>query len=1178
MRKDGSTSKRRATGRTDEEAETPAQQELRPPPTPTPVVFATEKANVPVSRSSGKPPEEPLSAPLAGGENAASPATASAVRRSRQRRAADGWQERFTAWIRTAGLSVNAPCPIHVRSPALLPITVCRILAATPGPVLVISSESASAEQLLHGIGIFAPLAGETRPRLAVPATGTPARHQWIPENEAARSAALDAAVRRTPAVFVATAAAALSPTLPPARFAAETTDLAVGSRDHSPEQLAERLTRMDYDNEIETHVPGEFSRRGGIIDLFSPLYEDPVRIEFFGNEIESIRFFHADTQLSHRQVDRIRIVPRGTIPATATETGATLLDYLPPDVPLILCRPAEIQAHLERFADPAVIRGWQQLLASAHPRICIETDADLGPTVVLPAAPLSPAETAEPVLSLDDVLGAHLSQLGRGTELWGWDRARQHLRRWHDAGLTLVAFCAAAGDAERLQQILAESADTRDIPLATHAAALETGLLLPEARLVFLSERELFGRHAPPRPVKSSPYRLENMLRDQAELEDGMYAVHAVYGICLYHGIKEIDSAGRLQEVLELEFAEDSRLYVPLDQIYLVSRYVGGTRKMPTLSKLGGATWKNAKTAAAAAALDIAADLLRLAAVREHAPGIAYSEDHAWEKLFAASFPYTETEDQAKAIQEVLVDMARPRPMDRLVCGDVGYGKTEVAVRAAFRAVLNQRQVAVLVPTTILAQQHYRTFRERMAEYPVRIEMLSRFRSRGEQNAIIQALNAGELDIVIGTHRLLQPDVRFRSLGLVVIDEEQRFGVEHKERLKQMRAEVDILTMTATPIPRTLYFSLAGLRNLSTILSPPVDRLPITTIVCQYEEPVIREALLRELDRKGQVFFLHNRVQSIDRFCDHLRRIVPEARYAVAHGQMHADDLETVMAAFIEGEVDVLVCTTIIESGLDIPNANTILIDHAERFGLAELYQLRGRVGRYHHQAYAYFLLPPAGALPSNARQRLAAIRRYTQLGVGFKLALRDLEIRGTGNLLGAEQSGHIAAVGFELYCDLLKQAVGRLSHVQGVRLPEIPITLDTVSVALHDKEDRLPAGIPPAYVGNESILLELYRRLRVLTRIEEIAGFAAELTDRFGALPDSVAALLELARIRVLALKAGIISVAVRDGQVLLDTTSGIWKNREKRVPRLYATDPLGQLCELCTLLEKMQPPAKA
>ncbi|MFA4944180.1 MAG: transcription-repair coupling factor [Lentisphaeria bacterium] len=1080
----------------------------------------------------------------------------------------ESWQRQLLHWLEAHRLpAAPAGAATAVAAPELLALAVARALAGNPGGrLLVLAAEPHTAEALLANLETFRRLLGEPRPLHLLPPAGNPLKRQWMPENEAARSATLAAAAAGAPAVFVAAIAAALAPTLPPARFTQHCLDLAAGDPRWAPETLAAALTALDYDNEIEVHQPGEFARRGGILDLFSPLYPDPVRIEFCGNAIESLRFFRADTQRSDRPVERIRVVPRGATLAGEgvgmAAAAATFLDYFEGSAPLVLCDPEGMRRHLERFA-LELLPAWDALLASPRPRLELRPP----PAESAPSGTAADSAAAE-ALPAAELFGANLAALGAGTEKWGWEETRRRLAEWQGRGWRLVAFCATEGDAERLRQLLAEAAATRALPLATWAAPLDNGFFLPAARLLVLTERELFGRHGAARPARPSPYRAENWVREAGELEEGEYAVHAAHGIGIYHGIKEVETGGRLQEALELEFADSARLFVPLDQIHLVSRYVGGSKRLPQLSRLSGAAWRHAREAAAAAAQDLAADLLRLAALRANAPGTAFPEENSWEKLFAVAFPYAETPDQAKAIQDVLADMARPRPMDRLVCGDVGYGKTEVAIRAAFRAVLNGRQVAVLVPTTILAEQHGRSFHERMAEYPVRIGVLSRLKTKGEQRRLLAEAAEGSLDILIGTHRLLQPDVRFRNLGLLVIDEEQRFGVEHKERLKAFRAEVDILTLTATPIPRTLYFSLAGLRDFSTIMSPPVDRLPIATTVCPFDRALVREAILRELERKGQVYFLHNRVQSIHGFAARLRALVPEARIGVAHGQMHSDELEVAVGQFLDGETDVLVCTTIIESGVDIPNANTILIDHAERFGLAELYQLRGRVGRYHHQAYAYFLLPPHGGLPDNARQRLAAIRRYTQLGAGFKLALRDLEIRGTGNLLGAEQSGHIAAVGFDLYCQLLKEAVARLEKRLAPPPAELPLTIDGLVVARHDRLGRQTAAVPPEYVGAERTRVEIHRRLRLCADWAAVDELAAELGDRFGPPPACVLALLELHRLRLLAQRAGLRAVTVRGREALLETAAGLVRH-QGRLPRLRGGTVLERLGELRALL---------
>jgi len=835
------------------------------------------------------------------------------------------------------------------------------------------------------------------------------------------------------------------------------------------------------------------------------------------------------------------------------------------------VCEPSVIVDHLSRFAPQGAVRDWEALHAGLT--VSYELITDPGATGVEGDWGGRPVNRADCV-SLGDDLRTMLPELADGAELWQWQQLRDHLLRWQSRGYELVACCGEEGEIERFRELLREDERTASLPVILEHLALDIGVLFTDARLVLLSDRELFGRRSDVRRRRVSRYHHDYSASDGSELEEGAFAVHASHGICRYLGVREVEAGGELQEVLELEFADDGKLYVPLDQATLVSRYVGGTRKLPKLSKLGGGAWRSARESAAAAAWDLAAELLRSEAVRRHARGVSFSRQSEWEHSFAASFPYVETEDQREAIRAVLSDMADDKPMDRLLCGDVGYGKTEVAMRAAFRAVLNGKQVAVLVPTTVLAQQHMTTFRERMAEYPVEIEMVSRFRTRGEQKAIVDRVAEGTVDIIIGTHRLLQADVHFSDLGLLIIDEEQRFGVRHKQKLKQFRASVDILTMTATPIPRTLYLSLSGLRHLSTIMTAPAERLPVTTVVASFDRDLIRRVVMRELDRGGQVYFLHNRVQTIDRMAFRLRQLIPEARIGVGHGQMGAHQLEGVMASFVRGGVDMLVCTTIIESGIDIPNANTIIIDRADRFGLAELYQLRGRVGRYHSQAYAYLLLPPMGMLPENARQRLAAIRRYTHLGAGFKLALRDLEIRGAGNLLGTEQSGHIAAVGFELYCQLLDDAVASMEQRVSVSREPVSVEMDRVAFALAGQEAQVEACIPPAYIPSESVRITCHRRLNAMASVEEVTAFREELRDRYGPLPRAVEVLLGVARVKVLGKQAGIRRVSVRRGRAFLEMETGLIKRPSGGVPQLRSEDGPGQLAELEALIREQLP----
>ena len=663
-------------------------------------------------------------------------------------------------------------------------------------------------------------------------------------------------------------------------------------------------------------------------------------------------------------------------------------------------------------------------------------------------------------------------------------------------------------------------------------ASAEATAADHPAPLLSFLTDAELFG-WSKPQPCRRSRVRTVAPEAFFSDVQPGDYVVHIEHGIGIYKGLVKLEVDGNLREYLQVDYAQADRL----------SRYVGAGGTPPALNRLGTADWNIVKQRAKKAVADIAEDLLKLYAARELVPGHAFSKDSPWQQELESAFPYVETEDQLVAIEAVKQDMEQPRPMDRLICGDVGYGKTEVALRAAFKAVMDSKQVAVLVPTTVLAQQHYRTFTERLRPFPIRVEMLSRFRSRAEQRQVLEGLANGTVDIVIGTHRLLSKDVKFKDLGLLIVDEEQRFGVAHKERLKQLRTEIDVLTLTATPIPRTLHMSLTGVRDLSTIDTPPEERLPVRTMMAEYDETLIRQAILRELDRGGQVFFVHNRVQGITQIAHRLERLVPEARFAIAHGQMKESELEKVMLQFVNGEIDVLVCTNIIESGLDIPNANTIIINRADQFGLAQLYQLRGRVGRSAVRAYAYLLYDRGKQLSPEARRRLETIVEASDLGAGFQVAMRDLEMRGAGELLGARQHGHIAAVGFDLYCRLLAQAVQeareRMEH--GGELPppqkngrqsvmEEPIA-PTVSLDL-----PLSAAIPEDYVPDEGLRFQLYRRMAGLTSLRQVEEMAKELEDRFGSLPTEVENLLYQVRVKILAIQARVQAIALENQQLVL------------------------------------------
>jgi len=843
---------------------------------------------------------------------------------------------------------------------------------------------------------------------------------------------------------------------------------------------LLQVLNEWGFRNTTAVALPGEYSLRGGILDIFSPEWSSPLRIELFGDQIESLRRVDLETQRSVERLDQVHLTAMGP----RIDLSASLLDYLPERTWVILVQPQAI--------DEAA-REYFRKLDSDQGHIPIrEVWARCGQLTAVELWDLVP-ETGEAVFHL----GMQTVERFSGQI----ERVQAELDANSQSDRVCLV-CPTSAEVSRLRELLRDTSTSKEGRLQFVIGRLSSGFRIPWDHLAILGSHELFERiprNIVPRRVVGRP------ISDFLDLREGDLVVHVAHGIARYRGLTLLEKGEQAEEHLVLEFAEGTKLYVPASKIGLVQKYVGGAKSRPKLSKLGGQTWQRQKKAVAEAVFDLAAEMLELQAIRETRPGIAFPPDTIWQQEFDASFPYEETPDQLQAMEAIKTDMMRPRPMDRLLCGDVGFGKTELAMRAAFKAVDAGYQVAVLVPTTVLAEQHLRTFRERMAEFPIHIAVLSRFCSPKQETAVLAGLADGSIDIVIGTHRLAQPDVKFQNLGLVIIDEEQRFGVEIKERLKSFRQTVDVLTMTATPIPRTLHMALVGLRDISNLATPPQDRLAVETHVCAFDTQLIRQAVLRELNRGGQVFFVHNRVNDIELVYRILCATVPEARIRIAHAQMPDHELEEVMLAFVRHECDLLLTTTIIESGLDIPSANTIFIDHAERFGLADLHQLRGRVGRYKHHAYCYLLIHPHQRLNPNARRRLQAIEEFSHLGAGFSLAMRDLEIRGAGNILGTEQSGHIAAVGYELYCQLLEHAVRRLQN-------QPPPTHIDVDIDL-----PCQACLPDTYIADHRTKIDIYRRLANLVDPAQIADFAAELRDRFGPLPPPVVRLLELQEIRV-------------------------------------------------------------
>ena len=982
------------------------------------------------------------------------------------------------------------------------------------------------------------------------------------------------------PPLVVSSTAAALRRTLSPGVLKESRHVLRVGQKASSSE-LFSRWVGLGYKREEGVELPGTFSRRGGIVDIYPPSSPRPIRLEFLGDEIENIRLFDPVTQRSVRMVDQITIIPaKEVLPSLANMdmvsdlignmdmspcnpsvrqrfqeelstllagneieevplyngllNQACLIDHLPDSGLLVVDRQGESESEawsleerdrdmrssrLERGELPANVPSPQlscaefQASLESRPRLMVQgwTGRDGG--LDFRPAPSYYGRT-------DQFAADVRKSLGEGKRVVVLSRHAARLRELLEEG----------GVAATVLSELSSSPAPGSLSLL--AGTLREGWNLPldGGWLTLFTDGEIFGTAKERRPRPRTPVRREAFL---SELVPGSHVVHIDHGVARFSGTVQMDSEGETREYLVLEYAEKDKLYVPTDHLDRVSPYLDSGDRAPVLTRLGTAEWSRVKERVKTSAREMAQELVELYASRQVVAGNAISPDSPWQREMEDSFPYEETSDQERTIHEVKRDMERPLPMDRLVCGDVGYGKTEVALRASFKTVTDNRQAGVLVPTTVLAQQHYSTFIERLSPFPVRVEVLSRFRTRKEQAEVIEGLKLGTVDIVIGTHRLLQKDVKFKNLGLVVVDEEQRFGVAHKEQLKRMRREVDMLTLSATPIPRTLYMGLSGIRDMSTMETPPEERLPIKTYVCEYSDEVIKEAIVRELERGGQVYFLHNRVRTIQQVADNLRRLVPQAKITVGHGRMAEAGLEEVMTTFANGDVDVLVCTTIIESGLDIPNANTLIIDRADRFGLSQLYQLRGRVGRGSHRAYSYLLIPRSRRITEAAGKRLKVILEANELGAGFRIAMRDLEIRGAGNVLGAEQSGHIHAVGFELYYQLLQEAVGEIK-ANGTDTGLTDETLpnkNAIRVNL-----PLPARLPDSYISHLPTRLAIYQRLTKVKSYEEVEDTREELRDRFGPLPQAVENLLYLVDLKLLAAAAGVESIALSGSTITL------------------------------------------
>jgi transcription-repair coupling factor (superfamily II helicase) len=1051
------------------------------------------------------------------------------------------------------------------------------------GFLLVVCADQAEALRFFHALSFFH---GHRSDILFFPHWETEPYTPLSPhpEIEATRLATLAALADKRGRALVTTAKALQQKVLPRSVLDSLRLHLQVGS-ELPREELLYMLTELGYQRVTLVEERGTYAVRGDLVDLFPPMLEQPVRMVFFGDELEEIRCFDPASQRSvdrhllrlelaparemilagnHMETFTRRIkercdeleIPRAQRQAILDEVHEgllgpgrenllplnyekldTLFDYLGTCYWLIK-NPSEVIAAADEFTE-AVRCGEQRAINSGEPYVTAgdfylggeELEARLvqGPRIDLPALQVYRLEEEHPVFRVAvtgnaDLRPDHAAHDGSLKPLV------ERLQEWLNDNWRILVVCHQRGQAERLLDLLAPSGlpvvwnpelcPGRAVPvgLTVTTGPLDCGFRLIDEKVAVICDDEIFG----PRSHRRMHRRQKVFESSLADLHIADLVVHADYGIGRYLGLVHMTTGSVEGDFLHLEYAGEDRLYLPVERIEKVQKYLadGAT---PKLDRMGSGAWEKAKLRARAAIEELARDLLQVQARRQLAKGFSYTAPDRLFREFEAAFPYEETPDQLEAIEAVLDDMTSEKPVDRLICGDVGYGKTEVAIRAAFKAVLDSRQVAVLVPTTVLARQHLETFRQRFADYPVVVEMLSRFRSPAEQKRIIERAANGQIDILIGTHRLLQRDMRFKNLGLIIVDEEQRFGVTHKERLKKMRAEVDVLTLTATPIPRTLHLSLTGLRDLSIIDTPPVDRQAIRTYVTRFDDDLIRDAIMRELRRGGQVYFVHNRVQSIDAMAEFLRQLVPQAKVGVGHGQMPEKELENVMLDFIEGRSNLLVCTTIIENGIDISSANTMIVNRADCFGLSQLYQLRGRVGRSHQRAYAYLLIPGEGLLTREARERLKILQEQSELGAGFRIARHDLELRGAGDLLGARQAGQVAAIGFEMYTELLEETIQELqgqSHEDRID-PEIRLGLS--------------AFLPENYVTDPNQRLVMYRKLAAASENSEIYQVADELRDRYGELPPAAELLLDVMKLRVL-MKQLYIEFAEFDGHNLV------------------------------------------
>jgi transcription-repair coupling factor (superfamily II helicase) len=1033
--------------------------------------------------------------------------------------------------LRQEGSNVTAGRPLTLRgiSGSLMAFVISTLYEVRQGQVVLLVPDDDRAEQLRDDC---VQLLGEHSVRLYAHGPG----HKATSLDMTAPISQVETlkALTNKEAIVVITSAQAIAARVPPmTEFSRRSLEI-VSRKEYPFESLLKQLSELGFERKDFVEEYGDYSVRGGILDVFPYVGENPIRIEFWGDAVESIREFDALSQRSIRELHSANIIASLQPASDGSEPGISMLEYLAPDALLVIDEPASVQKEIEELFREGVqnLMTWEDISKRAE-RFPLVFHSILGQPDLSPAINFH-SQSQPPVNGSIKVLLRHFNELSA-------------------QGLELVLVCDTQSETDRIKELIEEeltapaasdeesgtsideSSAASEPKYELLTEALHLGFVYPPAQLALFTEHQVFGRLKRRGQARRKKFKGFSQ-KEAQQLRRGDYVVHVDYGIGKFAGLQKLKVRGVEQEVMRVLYEENDVLYVNLNFVNRVQKYASQEGHLPKLSKLGAPDWERLKARARKRIKDIARGLITLYARRRLEKGFAFAPDTHWQKELEASFMYEDTPDQAKATIDVKGDMELPSPMDRLICGDVGFGKTEVAVRAAFKSVMNGKQVAILVPTTILAQQHYNTFVDRIGRYSVRVESLSRFKSKKEQDYILGGAKDGKVDVLIGTHRLLSKDVQFKDLGLLVIDEEHRFGVTAKEKLRQLRATVDTMTMTATPIPRTLQFSLMGARDLSIINTPPRNRLPILTEIAQFDIQLIREAILKELHRDGQVYFIHDRVHDIEDIQAMLQSKIPEARFHVAHGQMKGHELERAMMDFLEKKYNVLICTKIIESGIDIPSVNTIIINRADRFGLAELYQLRGRVGRSNEQAYSYLLTPPISSLPRVTLRRLQAIQEFTELGSGFNLAMRDLEIRGAGNLLGAEQSGFIMEMGFEMYQRIVEEAVAELKEQEFDKLFEGQPSRPKGIAGETTIDVDIDAYIPDFFIESDSERLDFYRRLYNASTEDDIRGMRDELRDRFGEYPEEVENLFGIVQLKTIASKLGFIKVEILKSQFSL------------------------------------------